>query len=234
MLNGASSLLCGCHSTVRVWVCSLVVRKEVPRSISKLHCKVGRIGVLPLQEEPWSILPLELFTSEHTQWYRLSPIVGAYKEHYCAHYPGPHLHCVNTDNQPLSLTHYVHKATNAEPQAPIHCSQAPGGHSSCTTRRYGSSPDPSPTFMSMHTQSPQLLKPDLSQPQEHPLSTCMSQRHWVTKLATVLWIYSHWGEGSAFNSASENGHPCIPAEFTQAALRKKHLWQTPPPPSLLH
>ena len=108
------------------------------------------------------------------------------------------------------------------------------GHSSCTTGRYGSSPDPSPTFISMHTQSPQLLKPDLSQPQEHPLSTCMSQRHWVTKLATVLWIYSHWGEGSAFNSASECGHPCIPAEFTQAALRKKHLWQTPPPPSFLH
>ena len=100
MFDRASSLLCSCHSAVRVRVCSLVVRKEAPRSISKLHCVAGRIGVLLLQEEQLSILPLELFTREHSLWYRLSPIVGAHKVHYCVHYPGPHLHCGNTDNQP--------------------------------------------------------------------------------------------------------------------------------------
>ena len=47
ILYGASSLLGGCHSSVRGRVCSLVVGVEDPRFISKLQCEVGCIGVLP-------------------------------------------------------------------------------------------------------------------------------------------------------------------------------------------
>ena len=113
MLNGASSLLCGCHSAVRVRVCSLVVRKEAPRSLSKLHCVVGRIGVLPLQEEQLSILPLELFTREHTLW-------GLTKYTIVYTTLGPTSTVGIQTISPVSLTHYVQKATNADPQAPIH------------------------------------------------------------------------------------------------------------------
>lgn len=46
-----SSSLCGCHSPVGGRVCSLVVGVEAPRSVYKLWCAVGRIGILSLGEE---------------------------------------------------------------------------------------------------------------------------------------------------------------------------------------
>ena len=61
MLSRASSLLCGCHSLVRVKVCSSVVEVEVPRSISELWCGVGGVEV-PLLGEPLSIPLWELST----------------------------------------------------------------------------------------------------------------------------------------------------------------------------
>lgn len=120
MLNGASSLLCGCHSTVRVRVCFLVVRKEAPRSISKLHCVVGRTGVLPLQEEQLSILPLELFTRSTLCGIACHPLWGLTKYTIVYTTLGPTSTVGIQTISPVSLTHYVHKATNADPQAPIH------------------------------------------------------------------------------------------------------------------
>ena len=57
MLNGASSLLFGCHSPFRDRVCSLIVGVEAPRSISKQRCEVGRTGMLFLAEVPLCICP---------------------------------------------------------------------------------------------------------------------------------------------------------------------------------
>ena len=60
MLGGASSFLCGCQSPVRDRVCSPVIEVEDPRSNSKLQCKAGGTGVLPLGKEPLQVLPQEL------------------------------------------------------------------------------------------------------------------------------------------------------------------------------
>lgn len=60
MSSGASSSLCGCHSPVGGRVCSLVVRVKAPRSVYKLWCEVGRIGILSLGVELLSIPPQEL------------------------------------------------------------------------------------------------------------------------------------------------------------------------------
>lgn len=62
----ASLLLCGCHYTVRSRICSLVVGTETLRSVSEMHCEVGRIGVFLLGEDPLSIPPSELFYRKYT------------------------------------------------------------------------------------------------------------------------------------------------------------------------
>ena len=63
MLDGASSLLCGCHSPVGGRVCSSpVVGLEAIRLGSKLWCEVGGTGMLLLGMEPLCIPPQELPT----------------------------------------------------------------------------------------------------------------------------------------------------------------------------
>ena len=68
ILNGASPLLCGCHSFVRSRVCFLVVAVEAPRSISELWCEVGGIEKLLPWEEPVSTLLLEMSAKECLLW----------------------------------------------------------------------------------------------------------------------------------------------------------------------
>ena len=74
MLNGASSLLYGCHSPVGGRICSLVVGLEAPISVCELWFEVGRIGALPLREKPLSIPLMELSTGECALWCHLSPV----------------------------------------------------------------------------------------------------------------------------------------------------------------
>ena len=62
MLNGASSLLWGCHIPVGIRVSSPVVGVEVLRSVSELRCEVGITGALLLGEDTLSIPPQELST----------------------------------------------------------------------------------------------------------------------------------------------------------------------------
>ena len=71
----ASLLLCGCHYTVRSRICSLVVGTETLRSVSEMHCEVGRIGVFLLGEDPLSIPPVKLFICECALLCHISLIV---------------------------------------------------------------------------------------------------------------------------------------------------------------
>lgn len=58
---------------------AFIVRVEAPclflSCVPELRCEVGRVGVLPLGEEPLGIPPLKLFTDECALLSHLSPIV---------------------------------------------------------------------------------------------------------------------------------------------------------------
>ena len=64
MLGGAASLLYACHSPVGGRVCSPIVGVKNPRSGFKLHCEVGRSGVLLLGKKPLCIPPQGLSTGD--------------------------------------------------------------------------------------------------------------------------------------------------------------------------
>ena len=113
MLNGASSLLCGCHIPVGGRVCSPAVGVEAPRSGSKLQYEVGGTGALPLGEEPLSIPLQELSTRKCTLWCRLSLVLCAHKVHCCWHCPWPHLEC--WQSAWMSLRRCAHKAAGEDP-----------------------------------------------------------------------------------------------------------------------
>ena len=87
ILNGASSLLCGCDCSARGSVCSMDVGTEAPipvlSCVSDLQCEIGRIGALPLGEKPLNIPSLELFTCDCALLCPLSPLVWANKIHCC-------------------------------------------------------------------------------------------------------------------------------------------------------
>lgn len=63
-----------------------------------LQCEVGGIAALQLVEEPMSIPPLKLLTSEFSLLCYLSPIV-----HLCLHYSQPHLNHGYISNWPFQL-----------------------------------------------------------------------------------------------------------------------------------
>ena len=79
MLNGTSSLLSGCHSSVWDWLCSPVVGIEVQRSISELQCEIDETREFPLGDELLKFPLQELSSWSCTLWFRLPLIVWAYK-----------------------------------------------------------------------------------------------------------------------------------------------------------
>lgn len=81
MLSRASSLCCGCQSSVRSRICSPVVGADAPRSVYELQCGVGVTGALPLGEESLIIPPQELSTRKYTLRCQLLPNVQAHKVH---------------------------------------------------------------------------------------------------------------------------------------------------------
>ena len=87
MLDGASSLLWGCHDPIggRVYSQNIVV--EVPRSSSKLQCEVGGTGVLMLEKELLRIPPQELVPGSCTLWHHMPPGMCAHSIHCYSHCP---------------------------------------------------------------------------------------------------------------------------------------------------
>ena len=95
MLSRASSLLCGCQSSVRSRICSPVVGADAPRSVYELQCGVGVTGALPLGEESLITLLQELSTIKYTLRCQLLPNVHAHKVHCCYIAAGTAFSCEN-------------------------------------------------------------------------------------------------------------------------------------------
>lgn len=112
--GGSFYSLCGCHCPGRGRVCSLVVGRGAPRSVSELQCELGGTGALPLGEEPLSCTPGLCSVVSPTTCCVGSPntLAGT------ALSAPPLWECRQLAL--VSPRQYVHKATSTEPWAPIH------------------------------------------------------------------------------------------------------------------
>lgn len=117
MVNGAPSLLCGCHRPLSGRVYSPVVGIDTPRSIFELWFKAGETEAFLLGDEPRSISPQELSSGMCALWCHLPFVVQAHK-----------VHCLGTALAPpqpwefrqlaqVSLRQYSDIDTSADPLA---------------------------------------------------------------------------------------------------------------------
>lgn len=104
-LSRASSLPCGCLSTVGSRVCSPVVKVEASRTISALQCEAGGTGALLLGEEPWTIPSLEPSTGDCALWCHVLPQGSGTK----------YIHCCSTVLSP-TLTMGIQAISRGIPQ----------------------------------------------------------------------------------------------------------------------